>query len=82
VRGAQPKPQPHRNTHQDEAFPLEQLEGMPAFHVSVAQLQESSCHKQDSLDVLVPAKEVKKKTDITLLCHSKYISFQDTIVSI
>jgi hypothetical protein len=61
VRGAQPKPQPHRNTHQDEAFPLEQLEGMPAFHVSVAQLQESSCHKQDSLDVLVPAKEVKKK---------------------
>ena len=60
VAGAQPKPQPHRNTHQDEAFPLERLEGMPASHVSVAQLQESSCHKQGSLDVLVPAKEIKK----------------------
>jgi len=40
---------------------LERLEGKPAFHVSAAQLQGSSCHKQDSLDVLVPAKEIKKQ---------------------
>lgn len=71
VAGAQPKPQLHRNIHQDEAFleELQQLEGMPAFHVSVARLQESNRHKQDLLDVLVPAKVIitKKETDINFV---------------
>jgi hypothetical protein len=59
VAGAQPKPQ-HKSIHLDEAFLEEQPEEMPAFHVMVAQLQESSCHKQDLLDVLVPAKVMKQ----------------------
>lgn len=67
---AQTKPQLHRNIHQDEAFLEEpqQPEGMPAFPASVARLQESNRHKQDLLDVLVPAKEIitKKETDVNL----------------
>lgn len=60
LAGAQPKPQLHKSIHLDEAFLEEQLEEMPAFHVTAARLQESSCHKQDLPDVLVPAK-VKKQ---------------------